>query len=69
MNTEQRRDSFMRDLQSVLNKHKAEIQVTDDGKDYGLHNGVARVSLDADGDLPFTEFDLPTYMVAARGEP
>ena len=64
MTPDERRDAFIRDLQAVLNRHKAEIQVTDDGKAYGMHVGVACVTLDSDGDLPFTEFTLPAYMTA-----
>lgn len=73
MTPEQRRDAFLSDLQAVLNRHKAEVIVTDDGKGYGMHSGLARVTLDTDGDLPFTEFDLPGFMTAdpttARQEP
>lgn len=66
MTPEQRQARFLQDIQRVLDKHKAEILVTDDRKDYGMHSGVAHVTLDSDGDLPFTEFDLPGFMVAAR---
>ena len=31
-----------------------------------MQSGVAHVTLDSDGDLPFTEFDLPGFMDAAR---
>ena len=65
MTPEHRQARFLGDLQSVLDTHKAEILVTDDGRDYGMHSGVAHVSLEADGDLPYTEFDLPGFMVAA----
>lgn len=64
MTANERKKAFLQDLQVVLNRHRAEIQVTDDGKPYGLHHGLARVTLDANEDGPFTEFDLPGYMTA-----
>lgn len=55
-----RKEAFMQDLQKLLNKHKAELQITDDGKPYGMHSPVANVCLD-----PYLEFELPCWMGAA----
>jgi hypothetical protein len=61
----QREADFRADFAALLAKHDAEFhQVTDDRKPYGLHNGVAIVSMQseyaADGTLraDYTEFNL-----------
>ena len=36
---------FMTDLNALLRRHCAEIQVTDDGKSYGMQGGVCEVSI------------------------
>lgn len=64
MTPDERRDAFFRDLQSVLNKHRAELRVTDDGRPYGMHSGVVEVLLYASGELPYVEFSLPGFMTA-----
>lgn len=59
-----REDAFRRDLKSLLAKHKAEMRITDDGKGYGMHIGVAEVTMmsewDAGGNLTadYTEFRI-----------
>lgn len=60
----EREDAFRRDLAELLQKHGAELQVTDDGRPYGLHSGVCRISMygkwNADGEPmeEYAEFDL-----------
>ncbi len=64
--TEQRRQHFIDELQQLLNRHGAEIVITDDGKDYGMHSAVCEIYMDAiyndDGDLlaDFSEFRIGT---------
>lgn len=59
-----REAEFRRDLAELLAKHRAEIDVGDDGRPFGMHSGVARVSLDAvydaDGETlaEYAEFEL-----------
>ena len=38
----EREDAFRRDLAALLAKHKAELEITDDGKPYGLHSAEAQ---------------------------
>jgi hypothetical protein len=60
----EREADFRRDLAELLQKHKAELNITDDGMDYGMHCGVALVSMmnefDADGNeiAQYTEFRI-----------
>jgi hypothetical protein len=69
MRTAQERESaFRQDLAELLAKHGAELQVTDDGKDYGMHNGICIVTMpaewvmaadcDAEPVAEYTEFRL-----------
>lgn len=46
----EREEAFRRDLAELLAKHKAELAVTDDGKSYGLHNGIAVVTMMSEWD-------------------
>jgi hypothetical protein len=62
---EEREAEFRKDLQKLLLKHSAELNITDDGKPYGMHKSVVRVEMDGSYDyekgvavLPYTEFDL-----------
>lgn len=58
----EREEAFRRDLAELLTKHKAELAITDNGKSYGMHSGIAAVTMmsewDADGNLTadYTEF-------------
>ena len=58
----QREAAFRKDLEALLKKHKAELLITDDGGEYGMHQGVAEVTMtsewDGDGNLiaDYTEF-------------
>ncbi len=60
----EREEAFRRDLAELLAKHKAELNITDDGKSYGMHNGVAEIMMmsewDAEGNLTadYTEFRI-----------
>jgi len=59
-----REEAFRRDLAELLARHKAELSITDDRKAYGMHSGVAEVTMDgewdADGNLTadYTEFRI-----------
>ena len=46
----EREAAFRRDLAELLKKHEAEIEVADDGKPYGMHSGIAIVSMDSKWD-------------------
>lgn len=60
----EREEAFRRDLAELLAKHKAELDITDDGKDYGMHSGIAVVTMlgewDGDGNktAEYTEFRI-----------
>ena len=61
----EREDAFRKELQRLLDKHGAEITITDGGKLYGLHSGACLVSMDSTWDpltgdcvKEFTEFFL-----------
>ena len=59
-----REDAFRRDLSELLGKHKAELNVTDDRKDYGMHSGIVVVTMPSEWDAggnqtaEYTEFRL-----------
>lgn len=61
---EQRRDEFFAELKQLMEKHGAELQLTDDGKPYGLHRPLVLLSFNGeytnDGDviLEFGDFEL-----------
>jgi hypothetical protein len=57
-----RKAAFIDDLQALLNKHRAGLEVTDDGKPYGMHNGICLVHFAYMEGQPYLEFELPTYM-------
>ena len=60
----QREEAFRAELASLLNRHGAELTITDDRKDFGMQSGIAVVSMDGiwsdDGDLlaEFAEFNI-----------
>ena len=61
----EREDAFRKELQELLDKHGAELTITDDGKPYGLHSGACLVSMGNEFDKStfecvkeFTEFSL-----------
>lgn len=61
---QEREEAFRRDLAELLAKHKAELDITDDGKAYGMHSGIAVVTMmsewDSDGNVTddYTEFRI-----------
>ena len=61
---QQREEDFRRDLQALLEKHSADLEVTDDRKPWGMHSGIAVVTMmaerDADGNetAAYTEFRI-----------
>ncbi len=46
----EREDAFRRDLAELLAKHKAELDITDDGKPWGMHIGIAVVTMMSEWD-------------------
>ena len=60
----QREFAFRAELAELLEKHGAELEVTDDGKPWGMHSGVCKVTMasefDSDGIMvkEFAEFNL-----------
>ena len=66
--SKEREEAFISALKMFLEARGAELEVTDDGKDYGMHSGVCRISMDAIynemGNIAkeYCEFDLPSYM-------
>ena len=41
----QREDAFRADLKALLEKHGAELDVTDDHEPYGQHQGICVISM------------------------
>ena len=60
----EREDAFRRDLAKLLTKHKAVLDITDDRKDYGMHSGIAVVTMMSEWDdagnqtAEYTEFRI-----------
>ena len=60
----EREIAFRRDLAELLVKHRAELEITDDGKSYGMHSAEAVVTMmseyDAAGNqtAEYTEFRI-----------
>jgi hypothetical protein len=60
----EREDAFRRDLAELLAKHKAELDITDDRKPYGLHSAEAVVTMMSEWDeagnqtAEYTEFRI-----------
>ncbi len=59
----ERERAFREDLNALLLKHRAELQITDDGAPWGLHCAIAVVTMEAlwdDQDIAaeFTTFQL-----------
>ncbi len=62
---QEREKKFRRDLQELLLKHNANLNITDDGKPYGMHRAICVVELEGrfdnqNGDIlePYVEFIL-----------
>ena len=61
--SQQREDEFRADLAALLEKHHAELEVTDDGKPHGMHNGICRITMmnefdDGEEVAQFAQFDI-----------
>ena len=60
----EREDEFRCDLAELLKKHKAELDITDDNKDYGMHRAIAVVTMMSEWDdsgnqtAHYTEFRI-----------
>jgi len=60
----QREEEFRKDLKDLLFKHSADLEITDDQAGYGMHSGIAIVTMspeyDEDGILiaDYTEFTI-----------
>lgn len=46
MNCKQREEAFRKDLAELLKKHRAEMDITDDGKSYGMHSAIVMIYMD-----------------------
>ena len=61
---QEREQDFRKELETLLEKHGAELYITDDGKDHGMHRGVALITMFSKFDeannetAEFTEFYL-----------
>ncbi len=60
-----REKNFRSDLKILLDKYCAELEITDDGADYGMQTGIAVITMDSiydkqSGDLlaDFCEFEI-----------
>ena len=58
METSERYRAFMVELASLLGRYGAEIEIDDDGRPYGMHSALARVSFSD----PWEESRLPGFM-------
>lgn len=47
MTTDNREKTFRKELQELLDRYNAELNVTDDGKSYGMHSGICLIEMDA----------------------
>lgn len=60
----QREEEFRRDLEALLEKHGADLSIGDDGKPWGMHCGIANISMWAEYDdqnnciAEFTDFNI-----------
>ena len=68
ISSNERQVAFISKLKTLLESAGAELQVTDDGKSYGMHSGICIISMNAvydnDGNMikDFCEFELPTCL-------
>lgn len=65
MKTKKEREILFREeLQDLLDRHGAKMEITDDGQPYGMHQGIVVISMDSKRDQndeyteEFTEFTL-----------
>ncbi len=64
-NAFERETDFRKDLESLLKKHGAELEITDDGKPYGMSSPIVIISMvrkydweNDNLDCDFCEFEL-----------
>ena len=51
MNTAKEREAaFRADLAELLNKHHAALDITDDGKPYGMHTAIVEITMPSEWD-------------------
>ena len=62
MTPEEAKKAFMDDLQSLLNEHGAEIEITNSGEPYGQHRGIAEVMITNKELTGYCGFELPQYL-------
>lgn len=65
LTSKEREESFRKDLKELLNKYDAELEITDDGRPYGMHSGIVIVLMNSEYDnssyectKEYTEFVL-----------
>jgi len=51
----EKEDAFRADFAELLTKHKAQLEITDDGKPYGMHSPIAEIWIDAEFDADGNE--------------
>ena len=62
-NQKARKKDFENELRDLLNKHSVTLNLTDDGKIYGMHSPVLELQFDTAAcsdffDVDFSDFDL-----------
>lgn len=56
---EEREAAFRADLKDLLKRHGAEMDITDDGKPFGLHSPIVIIRMSGETvDLPYIKFEL-----------
>ena len=50
LTSKEREESFRKELKELLSKHKAEFDITDDGRPYGMHSSIGMVYMDSEYD-------------------
>jgi len=52
MKTKEKREAnFRKDLEKLLKKHCAEIQITDDGASWGMHSAICIITMETIYDM------------------
>ena len=70
-NAQDRKEAFLKELQELLDKHGAELEVGEDDGTFGMQQGVANIHMHGNWDKDnnctdeFVEFDLPKYMYSS----
>lgn len=65
LTAKEREEAFRKDFQELLSKHKAEFDITDDGRPYGMQSGTVVIYMNSEYDKEsfectkeYTEFRL-----------